>query len=84
MVLKSGAAAALLALAIGLLVARPAGQKLAKLHEGRMDGAVPAPNAARQLAALRMRAAVSSRLAAGLLGVAVLAMAVFRYASAVV
>jgi hypothetical protein len=31
-----------------------------------------------------MRAAVSSRLAAGLLGVAVLAMAVFRYASAVV
>jgi uncharacterized membrane protein len=39
LVLKSGAAAALLALAIGLLVARPAGQKLAKLHEGRTDGA---------------------------------------------
>jgi hypothetical protein len=39
---------------------------------------------AREFGALRLRAAVSSQVVAGLLGIAVVAMAVFRYASAVI
>lgn len=81
-VLKSGAAAALLSLAVGLLVGRPAGLKLAQLQEASKDGSAPSAETARQLTRLRVRSAVGSWITAGLLGIAVLAMAVFRYASA--
>jgi len=80
LVLKAGAAAALLALAVGVLVGRPAGRRLANLQQAL--GAAPGPETLAQLPALRQRAALSARLAAGLLGVSVLAMAVFRYATA--
>jgi uncharacterized membrane protein len=83
LILMSGAAAALLSMAVGALVGRPAGQRLAKLHDARPDGAAPSPEAIREQARLRARATLSARVAAGLLGLAVLAMAVFRYASAV-
>jgi uncharacterized membrane protein len=82
LVLKTGAAAALLALAVGLFVGRPAGQRLAQLHQAPQDGAAPSAEGVLQLAALQRRVIVSSRVAAGLLGVSVLAMAVFRYAAA--
>jgi uncharacterized membrane protein len=81
LVLKSGAMAALLSLAVGLLIARPAGLELARLHESRDDAA--SQGAIRQLSRLRTRTVVSARVAAALLAVAVLAMAVFRYAAAV-
>ncbi len=84
LILKSGAAAALLSLAVGLLIARPAGQTLEKLYDARLDGAASSSEASRQLAALRLRVALGSRVAAGLLGAAVLAMAVFRYAAATI
>lgn len=78
-VLKAGAVAALLSLATGFLVSRPAGQKLAKLSE-------PSPAAfsdsLQQMAGLRRRVAIGSRLAAALLGVSILSMAVFRYVQA--
>ena len=80
MVLKTGAVAALLSLAVGVLVGRPAGLQLAKLSEQKSPTAVPAPDVLQQLSALRKRAVLSSRLTAALLGIAVLSMAVFRYA----
>jgi len=89
LVLKAGAAAALLALAVGVLVGRPAGQRLAKLQQVQQvqqvqqaQGAAPPTDALAQLPVPRRRAALSARLAAALLGVSVLAMAVFRYAAA--
>ncbi len=81
LVLKSGALAALLSLAVALLVGRPAGVRLQKLNASLAEGELPSPEIAQQVARLGLRARMSSRLAAGLLGVAVLAMAVFRYAS---
>jgi uncharacterized membrane protein len=81
LVLKSGAMAAVLSLAVGLLVSRPAGLGIARLYAGR-DGAALSPEAAQQLSRLRTRTVVSARVAALLLAVAVLAMAVFRYAAA--
>ena|SRR5437868_6965128 len=80
-VLKTGAVAALLAMAVGLLVGRPAGIKLAKAQESQTNGAI-SDEAARQLGVLRGRAVLSSRVALGLLGVSVVAMATFRYAQA--
>ncbi|HWY72986.1 MAG TPA: hypothetical protein VNW98_05050 [Burkholderiaceae bacterium] len=82
-VLKAGAAAALLAAALGVLVSRPAGRKLQQLGQAAQAAAATS-DSARQLAALRMRAAVSARVAAALLGVTVLAMGTFRYASALI
>jgi uncharacterized membrane protein len=79
-VLKFGATAALLSLAVGLLIGRPAGLEVARLHAGR-DGA--APETIQRLSQLRTRTVVSARVAAALLAVAVLAMAVFRYAAVV-
>jgi hypothetical protein len=81
LVLKSGATAALLSLAVGLLIARPAGLELARLHASRDDSA--SQGSIRQLSRLRTRTVVSARVAAALLAVAVLAMAVFRYAAVV-
>jgi hypothetical protein len=78
-VLKAGALAALLSFAVGFFIGRPAGIKLAELSQQ--------PNAAdlaQQIAALRSRSAVSARFTGALLGLAVLAMALFRYAAAVV
>jgi hypothetical protein len=54
------------------------------LQQASSQSAMNSPDTVRQLAALRVRAAVSARVAAALLGIAVLAMATFRYASAVV
>jgi uncharacterized membrane protein len=82
LVLKSGATAALLSLAVGLLIGRPAGIEVARLHAGR-DGAVPSQETIQRLSQLRTRTVVSARVAAALLAVSVLAMAVFRYAAAV-
>jgi uncharacterized membrane protein len=81
-VLKTGALAALLALAVGFLAARPAGQRIAKLQETQSSGTPPSPEALREIASLRRRAALSARVTAGLLALAVLAMGVFRYATA--
>jgi uncharacterized membrane protein len=83
-VLKTGAAAAVLAAVVGALFNRTAGRKLRQLHQASAPKAMNSPDMGRQLAALRMRAALSARVAAALLGVAVLAMATFRYASALV
>jgi uncharacterized membrane protein len=82
LVLKSGATAALLSLAVGLLIGRPAGLQVARLHASR-DGTALSQEANQQLSRLRTRAVVSARVAAALLAVAVLAMAMFRYAAAV-
>jgi uncharacterized membrane protein len=84
LMLKAGAAAALLALAVGLFIGRPAGLSLERLQAANMAGTAPGPDVAREFGALRLRAAVSSQVVAGLLGIAVVAMAVFRYASAVI
>jgi uncharacterized membrane protein len=82
LVLKSGATAALLSLAIGLRVSRPAGLEIARLYAGR-DGTAPSRETSQRLSRLHTRSVLSARVAAALLAVAVLAMAVFRYAAAV-
>ncbi|MDB5978765.1 MAG: hypothetical protein JWR07_5525 [Nevskia sp.] len=83
-VLAAGAVAALLSLAVGLLIGRPAGLAMLKLQAGGAEGAPPSPETQQRIAALRLRAMISGRVTAGLLGAAVLAMAVFRYAAVVV
>lgn len=83
LILKSGSLAALLALAVGVLAGRPAGRRISQLQDAQVDGKALSPEAIREMARLRKRAAMSARIAAGLLGVAVLAMAVFRYAAAI-
>jgi hypothetical protein len=82
LVLKSGATAALLALAVGLLIGRPAGLEVARLHAGH-NGTAPSQEAIQRLSRLRTRTVASARVTAALLAVSVLAMAVFRYAAAV-
>jgi uncharacterized membrane protein len=82
-VLKVGAVAALLSLAIGFLVGRPTGQKLAKLSERHSLAAAPATEVLQTMSGLRLRAALSSGFTAALLGLAVLSMAGFRYAGAI-
>lgn len=81
-VLKTGAVAAVLAAVVGAVFGRTAGRKLLQLHQASSPQAMNSPDRTRQLAALRMRAIVSARAAAVLLGVTVVAMATFRYASA--
>lgn len=75
-VLETGAVAALLSFLVSALIVGPAGARLSKLQSG-----ASAPDMA-QLASLRRRSAWSVRFAAILLGLAVLSMAAFRYASA--
>jgi uncharacterized membrane protein len=82
MVLQAGAVAAVLSFFVGFFVGRPAGQKLQQLDEQRSSAPSSAELAQRE--ALRKRAAISSKLTAALLGLAVLAMAVFRYVQALV
>jgi hypothetical protein len=65
-----------------VLIGRPAGIEVARLHAGR-DGAAPSQETIQRLSQLRTRTVVSARVAAALLAVSVVAMAVFRYAAAV-
>jgi uncharacterized membrane protein len=83
LVLKVGAVAALLSLAIGFLVGRPTGQKLARLSEQQSLAAAPPADVLQKMSGLRLRATLSSRFTAALLGLAVLSMAGFRYAGAI-
>ena len=78
-VLMVGAVAALLALVAGFGVGRPAAVKVSKLLAGPQSA-----DAAARIAALRRRVVLAVRTAAGLLAVAAVAMAVFRYATAFV
>ena len=84
LVLKTGAIAALLSLAIGFLLGRPTGLKLANLNQQSSPAAAPSPVMLQQMPGLLRRAVLSSRLTAALLGIAVLSMAVFRYAGAMI
>ncbi len=79
LVLMSGAAAALLSLAVGLFVNRPAGLRMQKLNSARAEGQSPPPEAQQEIASLMRRAQVGARVAAALLALSVLAMATFRY-----
>ncbi|MBN8886994.1 MAG: hypothetical protein J0I77_14830 [Rudaea sp.] len=81
-VLKTGAAAALLSIAVGIAIARPAGMQLGRLQQALADAAPPPADTLQRIAVLRRRQLIGVRAAAGLLGLAVIAMAVFRYASA--
>jgi uncharacterized membrane protein len=83
LVLKVGAVSALLSLAIGFLIGRPTGQKLARLSEQQSLAATPPADVLQRVSGLRRRAELSSRLTAALLGLAVLSMAGFRYAGAI-
>jgi len=77
-VLGIGAAAAILAFLVALFVNMPAGRKLAKLHA---NSPADAKDQERVAAVLQSRVRLGARLIAALLGIAVLCMAVFRYAS---
>jgi uncharacterized membrane protein len=77
-VLGSGAVAAVLSFLVGALIGRPAGMQMAKLQGETSKSAADMA----QLATLGRRAALSSRVSGMLLGLAVLSMAVFRYAPA--
>lgn len=78
-VLASGAIAAVLSFVVGVLIGRPAGMRMAKLQS---QASSLSSEARAQLASLGRRAALSSRVSGILLGLAVLSMAVFRYAPA--
>lgn len=80
LVLQVGAVAAVLSFFVGFFVGRPAGQKLLQLNEQQSSASSPIELAQRE--ALRKRAAMSSIVVATLLGLAVLAMATFRYVQA--
>lgn len=82
MVLQAGAVAAVLSFFVGFFVGRPAGQKLVQLVE--QQSSIPSSAELAQRASLQKRAAISSKLTAALLGLAVLAMALFRYVQALV
>ncbi len=77
MVLKAGAAAALLSLALGLVVARPTTQKLVQLQQQEAKDEATL----RQLAGLQQRVSLTASLIAALLAASVLAMGTFRYVS---
>lgn len=82
-VLMLGAVAALLAFLIGFFIGRPAGMKFATLSEQLSGSAAPSAEVAQELAALHARASMAAKLTVGLLSLAVLAMAAFRYAPVV-
>jgi len=83
LVLKIGAVAAFLSLAIGILISRPTGLKLAKLSEQHSPAGTLPADVLQTMSGLRLRAALSTRFTAVLLGIAVLSMASFRYAEAI-
>ena len=76
--LATGAVAAVLSFLVGALIGRPAGMKMAKLQNAASKSAQDLA----RLASLGRRAALSSRVAGILLALAVLSMAMFRYAPA--
>jgi len=78
LVLKTGALAAILSWLAGVLVGRPTMLKIAKLGQQAATGNA-SPTLAEEMAALRKRAAVTARVGGALLGLSILAMAVFRY-----
>ena len=80
LVLQVGALAAVLSLFVGFFFGRPAGQKLLQLTQ--QQSATPSAAELAQREGLRQRAAISSVVTATLLALAVLAMATFRYVSA--
>ena len=82
LVLTAGALAALLSIGVGILLARPAGMELGRLQQTLAPGSAPESDTLRRIEVLRRRQLIGLRVAAGLLGLAVLAMAVFRYVSA--
>ena len=73
--LKIGALAGVLAFIVGVAIARPAALKLGSLAADATD-----PQALQLRAQLQRRSSVSSKVTAALVGVAVLCMALFRYA----
>jgi uncharacterized membrane protein len=83
LVLKTGALAALLSIGVGILLARPAGMELGRLQQTLAPGSAPEADTLRRIDVLRRRQLIGLRVAAGLLGLAVLAMATFRYATAI-
>jgi len=83
LVLKVGAVAAFLSLVVGFLIGRPTGLKLARLSEQHSPAAATPADVLQKLSGLRLRAELSSRFTAALLGLAVLSMAGFRYAAAI-
>jgi len=82
-VLKTGALAAILSAGVGILLGRPAGAELGRLQQTLAPGVAPDQDTLRRIDVLRRRQVLGARLAAGLLGFAVLAMATFRYATAI-
>lgn len=83
LVLKTGALAAILSIGVGILLGRPAGIELGRLQQALVPGTAADQDTLRRIDMLRRRQVIGVRLAAGLLGIAVLAMATFRYATAV-
>lgn len=77
-VLTIGAIAAIFAFLVGVVVNMPAGRKLAQLNA---NPPADPQQRARQAAALQSRVTLGTRVIGVLMGVAVLCMAVFRYAS---
>ena len=82
-VLGVGALAAIMSLLVGFFIGRPARVKLSDLSERHSLAATPPADVLEGISRVRVRALVSARLAAALLGVAVLSMASFRYAQAI-
>jgi len=82
-VLKTGALAAILSIGVGVLLGRSTGIELGRLQQTLAPGTAPAEDTLRRIDVLRRRQVLGVRLAAGLLGIAVLAMATFRYATAI-
>jgi uncharacterized membrane protein len=78
LILGAGALAGTLSLAVGLFFGRPAGRALAAVNVGA------GTEATLQISRLRNRAAASARLMAALLALAILAMATFRFAPALI
>lgn len=85
LVLRAGGLAALLAFAAGF-VSQVTGLRLRQLDEVRSaapsSAVLPSPEVLEKIAALDPRTVLSSRVGAVLIGLAVLAMALFRYAPA--
>ncbi len=82
LVLDAGTVAALIALAVGFLVGRPAALALAKIRDSGVQGDPLPAEKLRAMVSLRLRAAVATRVATGLFVCAIIAMSVFRYAAA--
>jgi len=79
-VLSTGAAVAMLAFAIGLVVNRPSAARMAQLAQAvQAGGGQPTPEQAAQIALVRARLVGATRVVATLLALTVIAMAAARY-----